>query len=104
MEKVITVGLHKSPADLAASQASMVELERRVDTAGGEVVETHQQRRTSPEPATFVGKGKAEELAARAEALRVQTLVFDEELRPGQQQNLEEITGVKVVDRTRLIL
>jgi GTPase len=105
MEKVITVGLYRNPADLAASNGSLAELERLVETAGGEVVEMHQQRRAQgPEPASFVGKGKAEELAQRASALRIHTLVFDEELRPGQQRNLEEITGVKVVDRTRLIL
>jgi GTP-binding protein HflX len=104
MEKVVTVGIYRNPAALAASNSSLAELERLVETAGGQVVEMHQQRRNTPEPATFVGKGKAEELAQRAVALQVNTLVFDEELRPGQQRNLEEITGVKVVDRTRLIL
>nr|AEQ20588.1 GTP-binding protein HflX [uncultured bacterium CSLF42] len=75
-----------------------------METAGGQVAEAHSQKKESPDPATFVGKGKALELAEQVLKHRVQTLVFDDELKPVQQRNLEEITGVKVVDRTRLIL
>jgi GTPase len=104
MEKVITVGLYRSPAELAKSHASLAELERLVETAGGEVVEAHQQRKFPPDSASFIGKGKADELRLRAEELRIHTIVFDDELKPGQQHNLEEMMGVKIVDRTRLIL
>jgi GTPase len=104
VEKVITVGLYRSSKDLPAMRASLAELARLVETAGGEVVEVHHQRADAPHPATFVGKGKAEELRLRAEALGVQTIVFDDELRPAQQRNLDEASDLKIVDRTRLIL
>ncbi len=62
------------------------------------------KKKDRPDPATFIGKGKVAELAERAHKLKVRTLVFDDELKPVQQRNLEEITGTKVIDRTRLIL
>ena len=85
-------------------QSSLEELDRLVETAGGVVVETHVQKRDRPDPAFFVGKGKAQELAERIKHLKAQTLIFDDELKPGQQQNLEELMDAKVIDRTRLIL
>jgi len=104
MEKVIAVSIQRQEQPDAAIHASMNELEELVTTAGGEVVEAHTQKKDRPDPATFVGKGKAAELAERAYQLKVRTLVFDDELKPVQQRTLEEITGTKVVDRTRLIL
>jgi len=104
MEKVISVGLQRSNADAAAVQSSLDELERLVETAGGTVIETHIQKRDRPDPATFIGKGKTQELAERVERHHAQALVFDDELKPGQQQNLEEAIGAKIIDRTRLIL
>ncbi|HVO33285.1 MAG TPA: GTPase HflX [Elusimicrobiota bacterium] len=104
MEKVITVGVQRRQDTDSESQASMEELDRLVQTAGGVVAEAHLQKRDRPDPATFVGRGKAEELAARLRDLRAHTLVFDDELKPGQQHTLEEFTGAKVIDRTRLIL
>ncbi len=104
MENVITIGVQHGRQSDAASQASLEELERLVETAGGQVLETHVQKRDRPDPATYIGKGKATEIAMRLMKLKSRTLVFDEELKPGQQQNLEEVTGAKVVDRTRLIL
>ncbi len=82
----------------------MDELHELVSTAGGEVVESHTQKKDRPDPATFIGKGKAAELSDRAHKLKIHTLIFDDELKPVQQRNLEEITGTKVIDRTRLIL
>lgn len=104
MEKVITVSLQKQKDADAAVRASMDELEELVDTAGGEVVEAHTQKKDHADAATFVGKGKAGELAERVRKLKAQTVVFDDELKPSQQQNLEDIIPAKIVDRTRLIL
>ncbi len=104
MEKVIAVSLQRQQETDAAVQASMEELRELVSTAGGEVVESHIQKKDRPDPATFIGKGKVTELAEAAHKLKIGTLVFDDELKPAQQKNLEEITGTKVIDRTRLIL
>lgn len=104
MENVISVALQRQNETVAEVHATLEELDRLVETAGGRVIETHTQKKDRPDPATFVGKGKAEELRQRAETLQVQTLVFNDDLKPGQQRNLEEATGAKIVDRTRLIL
>ena len=104
MEKVITVSLQSGRARDRELLASLDELEQLVETAGGRVVESHLQKKERPDPATFIGKGKALELEERVRSAGARTLVFDEELRPGQQRSLEELTGAKVVDRTRLIL
>ena len=104
MEKVIAVSIQRQGQTDAAVHASMEELEELVETAGGEVVEIHTQKKDRPDPATFIGKGKAAELAERVIQLKIRTLVFDDDLKPVQQRNLEEVTGAKVVDRTRLIL
>jgi GTP-binding protein HflX len=104
MEKVIAVSIQRQGQSDATVHASMEELEELVATAGGEVIESHTQKKDRPDSATFIGKGKAAELAERALQLKVRTLVFDDELKPVQQRNLEEVTGSKVVDRTRLIL
>jgi GTP-binding protein HflX len=104
LEKIITVGVQRSNHDEEATQASLDELERLVETAGGTVVETHVQKRDRPDPATFIGKGKVQELAERIKHHKAQALIFDDELKPGQQQNLEEAIGAKIIDRTRLIL
>lgn len=104
MEKVITVSLQTPKYSDAETQASLEELCRLVHTAGGRVVETHRQKRDRPDPASFIGRGKAALLAQRARDLQVRAVVFDEELKPVQQRNLEDLLQVKVVDRTRLIL
>ena len=104
MEKVITVGVQRQGTDAGETHSSMEELARLVETAGGQVVDTSIQKRDRPDPATYLGKGKAEELFKTARRLGVKTIVFDETLKPNQQRNLEEATDTKVVDRTRLIL
>ena len=83
---------------------SLEELARLTATAGADPVRRELQRRTSPEPATYVGKGKAEELAELAVADDIDVVVFDDELSPAQQRNLEELLRVDVVDRVALIL
>ncbi len=83
----------------------MAELERLVDTDGAEVVGTLSQRLEVINPRTFIGKGKVAEVATTAKALNADIVVFDDELTPTQQSNLEkEIHGVKIIDRTALIL
>ena len=85
---------------------SLDELERLVETAGGVVVARETQKLDSPIPKTFVGSGKAKELADLVRRMDVDVVAFDDQLSPSQQANLERIFGepVKVIDRTALIL
>jgi GTP-binding protein HflX len=80
------------------------ELRSLVDTAGGVTVDELIQNKHHPEPATFIGKGKVEELAERVRAREAQVVIFDHELSPSQIGNIEEVVGVKVLDRSELIL
>lgn len=95
----------ESPHD-APGQAnySLEELARLVDTAGAEVLSQFIQKRARPDAATFLGSGKAEEVAEFCRSLGADLVIFDCELSPRQGRNLEEITGVRVIDRTQLIL
>jgi GTPase len=104
MEKVLTVGVQLQGHSPRQVHASLEELERLVDTAGGQVLERYLQKRDRPDPAFYIGKGKAEELREEVRTRSVRAVVFDEELKPNQQRNLEEKLGIKVIDRTRLIL
>ena len=90
--------------DPAGVEISLDEIERLVDTAGSETVERAVQRRPKPDPATYLGKGKADELAAVGRALDIDLVVVDGELTPVQQRNLQEVFGTDVVDRVALIL
>lgn len=83
---------------------SLDELERLVDTAGAVVVGCDVQQRSSPDPATYIGRGKAEEIEERRRELEFDLVVFDSELTPVQQRNLEEIIQCQVLDRTAVIL
>ena len=83
---------------------TLAELERLVETAGGEAVGTIIQRRERPDIATYIGKGKLEELKALQQETNATTVVFDDQLSPAQQRNIEKIMEVKVIDRTALIL
>lgn len=85
-------------------QDSIEELGLLASTAGAEVVETIVQRRNRPTPAYYLGKGKLEELAALKSTLNYDLVLFDDELSPTQQRNLEEALDVKIIDRTALIL
>jgi GTP-binding protein HflX len=75
-----------------------------VDTAGADVLERIMQRRTAPDPATYLGRGKAEELLSICLAVDADTVVFDDDLSPAQQRNLEKILGRTAIDRTAVIL
>jgi GTP-binding protein HflX len=83
---------------------SLDELALLADTAGADVAHRELQRRSTPDPARYIGKGKAEELRTVAEALDVDVVIFDDELTPAQQRNLEKLFAVDVVDRVALIL
>lgn len=89
------------PWRLEDSLAELAELAR---TAGVEVVGQTEQRLETINPGTYIGKGKVEELKVLARELDIDTFIFDDELSPAQQRNLEEELGTKVVDRTALIL
>ncbi len=84
--------------------AALDELAQLVDSAGADVVGRVVQRRDAPDPATFVGRGKAEEIAALGRSLDVDTVVFDDELTPAQHRNLEKLFGRTAIDRTAVIL
>jgi GTPase len=109
-ERIVLVGVVFNSASVSpATQAAEVEedldeLEQLVATAGADVVARIVQRRDEPDPATFVGKGKAAELHEIAEYHDADTVVFDDELTPAQQRNLEKILGRTAIDRTAVIL
>ncbi len=105
-ERALLVGVDLGRADEWPQERSMAELARLVDTDGADVVGTLTQRLDRPVPKTFIGSGKVLELKEAVEALDVDVVVFDEELTPSQQGNLERALGepVKVIDRTALIL
>ncbi len=102
MEKVILVGARLKNAPV--EEDSLAELKRLTHTAGGTVLKTVQVRLQAFNAATLIGRGKLEELALEAQALEADTVIFDDEISPAQQNNLEEILPAKVIDRTRLIL
>ncbi|MDP8976817.1 MAG: GTPase HflX [Actinomycetota bacterium] len=103
-EKIILVGVAIPPVGLDETEAHLDELALLVGTAGADVVERVVQRRDRPDPATYVGRGKAEELRELSLDVDSDTVVFDDELSPGQQRNLEKILGRTAIDRTAVIL
>jgi GTP-binding protein HflX len=103
-ERIILVGVIGDDGDTDAVDDALDELAQLVDTAGADPVARVTQRRHRPDPATFIGQGKATEIGELADALDVDTVVFDDELSPGQQFNLERIFGRSALDRTAVIL
>jgi GTP-binding protein HflX len=103
-ERIVLVGVQfpgVTPDDL---ERQLDELALLVDTAGADVVARVLQRRDSPDPATFLGSGKAHELAELCLAVDSDTVVFEHNLSPAQQRNLEKILGRTAIDRTAVIL
>src|SRR5699024_9276909 len=86
------------------AENSLIELADLAETAGLFVVDSLLQKKQTPDVATFVGKGKADELRFLSQILEVDSLVFDSELTPVQMRNLETITGRAIIDRSMLIL
>ena len=103
-EKIILVGVILDDDNEEEVNESLDELERLVDTAGADVVARVTQRRRAPDPAYYIGKGKAQELRELSLAVDADTVVFDNELSPGQQFNLEKLLGRTALDRTAVIL
>jgi GTP-binding protein HflX len=104
LEKVIAVGLILPNLTRSVAEEHLFELEKLIETAGGSVVDKVLAKRTSPDPATFVGSGKAEELQQLVHAFDATLIVFDDDLSPAQARNLEKIIDRKVIDRSGLIL
>ncbi|BAW93430.1 GTP-binding protein HflX [Actinomyces sp. Chiba101] len=112
LERVVLVGLDLpratgGPADAQGAQdaeTSLAELAALAETAGSEVLDAVIQRRDHPDPATYLGSGKAKELAEIVSAAEADTVIVDGELAPSQRRALEDVVRVKVVDRTALIL
>jgi|TARA_B110000196_G_scaffold155412_1_gene133833 GTP-binding protein HflX len=103
-ERIVLAGVSLGRADPEATDASMDELARLVETAGADPVARVLQHRDSPDRATYVGKGKVMEIKTVSEALDADTVVFDNDLTPAQQGNLEEILKRSALDRTAVIL
>jgi GTP-binding protein HflX len=103
-ERVVMVGVQLPDDSEADLQNNLLELERLIETLGGKVVSTVIQRRHNPDPATFIGKGKAAEIATDLQTLKCTLVAFDSELSGGQQKNLEKELNCRVVDRTGIIL
>jgi GTP-binding protein HflX len=103
-ERIVLVGVTFPHSTLADTEAALDELALLVDTAGADVMERIIQRRSTPDPATYLGRGKAEELLAVCLAVDADTVVFDDDLSPAQQRNLEKILGRTAIDRTAVIL
>ena len=103
-EKIVLVGVTIPPDTVEETENSVDELALLVDTAGADEVGRVFQRRQAPDPPTYVGKGKAEELRELALATDCDTVVFDNELTPAQQFNLEKLLGRTAIDRTAVIL
>ena len=104
-ERAILVGVDLGRSDWTCDE-SLAELARLAETDGAKVVLTMKQRLDSPVPKTFIGKGKVEELVSYVHNMSADVVIFDDELTPSQQSNLERAVGepVKIIDRTALIL
>ena len=103
LERVVLIGVW-TDGTLDEAETSLQELKALAETAGSQVLEGLVQRRDRPDPATYVGSGKARELRDIVVATGADTVVCDGELTPGQLRQLEDVVKVKVIDRTALIL
>ena len=103
-EKTVLVGVITATQNEEKAHEYLDELEFLTYTAGGEVVKRFTQRLDTPNPKTFIGTGKMEELTQFVQDNEIGTVIFDDELTPAQQNNIEKILRVKILDRTTLIL
>ncbi len=103
-DRVLIVGLMTSDVTSEHFEDGLAEIRRLVETAGGKVLQTIQQKRSRPHPQTVVGAGKVDEIALIVQTLGGNLVVFDRDLSPAQVRNLESRLGVSVVDRTEVIL
>lgn len=103
-ERTIIVGIDLGRRQAYDFESSFTELGSLVEAAGGQVVASLVQSRESPQNATYIGKGKLEELGALARETEAELVVFDDELSPIQVRNLEKILDIRIIDRSNLIL
>jgi GTP-binding protein HflX len=103
-EKIVLVGVSLPGGSPEATEAALDELTALVDTAGADAVARVVQRRDAPDPATFIGKGKVDEVRSESDLHDADTVVFDDELSPAQQANLVKLLGRTAIDRTAVIL
>lgn len=104
-DRALLVGVDRARSDGWSVEEDLAELERLTDTAGARVVGSVTQRLERPDARTFIGTGKVKEVAELAETTGANLVIFDEELTPSQQSNLETmLPAVRVIDRTALIL
>lgn len=103
-QKAFLIGVQLPETTSDEADRSLEELALLTDTAGSDPIDMELVRRPAPDPATFIGSGKASELAALTDALDIDVVVFDNELTPAQQRNLHKLFRCDVVDREALIL
>ena len=103
LEKVVLIGLYGEQS-LQDAENSLRELAALAETAGAEVLDGLLQRRAHPDPATYLGKGKAQELKELVALVGADTVIADTELAPSQRRALEDVVNAKVIDRTAVIL
>jgi GTP-binding protein HflX len=103
-EKAILVGLQLHNADRKTIEDSLEELKELAKTAGASVERIEIAKRDTPTPNYYIGEGKAEEIAKLCQEKNLNLVIFDDDLSPAQVKNLQELLGVKVIDRTELIL
>ncbi|MDA9067375.1 GTPase HflX [Flavobacteriaceae bacterium] len=104
MENTILIGVITGDQDKEKSKEYLDELEFLTTTAGGTVVKRYTQNLDTPNPKTFLGSGKIKEVLDFIELVKVQTVIFDDELSPAQERNISKIFNCKILDRTNLIL
>ncbi|MGL5032307.1 MAG: GTPase HflX, partial [Microcystaceae cyanobacterium] len=103
-DRVLLVGLQTDSISEQVFEEGLAELMRLVDTAGGQVLEIVRQKRSRPHPQTVIGSGKVEEISLRVQTTGANLVAFDRDLSPSQVRNLEIQIGVRVIDRTEVIL
>ncbi len=104
LERALLVGVFSPDTQEQALLDEMAELEELVRSAGGQVLDSFWQKRERPHPATFIGEGKVTEVALATQEQGANLVIFGKDLTPSQARNLEQSIGVRVVDRTQLIL
>jgi len=103
LENVVLIGIY-SGGTVTDAENSLRELAALAETAGAQVLDGLLQRRPNPDPSTYLGRGKAQELKGIVASLGADTVIADSELAPSQRRALEDVVGVKVIDRTAVIL
>lgn len=104
LEKVVLIGVVTKDQDESKSKEYLDELEFLTYTAGGSVVKRYTQKMAMPNPKTFIGSGKMNDVLEYVKENEIDTVIFDDELSPAQERNISKILNCKILDRTNLIL